>query len=120
MKRAGLFILANGLLGALGCQLQGALVGPNAQVQTASFRSDVVPVLSEHCASCHTLGTPGAAGVPMFSARGEPLYAAIRVHFYHMKQAIIEGTMPRNKPGSVPAHQVDLLAAWWEAGMPNN
>jgi hypothetical protein len=119
VTRLGLAISIGGLALALGCQPPAAEVRPIALGRAVSFRSEVVPVLQEHCAGCHSLGRQ-AASVPMFDSRGAPIHRAIKTHFFHMLLAIEEGTMPRGKPGSVPADKVGLLKAWWEAGAPDN
>lgn len=119
MTRLGLAISIGGLLVALGCQPPAPALRPNGLGRTVSFRAEVVPILQAHCAGCHSLGRQAAA-VPMFDAQGTPIHRAIKTHFFHMLMAIDEGTMPRDKPGSVPAEQVSVLKAWWAAGAPED
>jgi mono/diheme cytochrome c family protein len=113
--------LACGVIGLSSCQWPGTSLAPTGlTVKTASFRGEVVPVLREHCAGCHTLGRPGATSVPMFDEAGEALYQGIRPHFYHMLYTIDSGQMPKGRPGSLPAEASLRLKAWRDAGMPDN
>ena len=119
MTRLWLGLFACGSALALGCQAAGTAVPTNRLGRTVSFQSEVVPILKNHCAGCHAVGRP-ADVVPMFDRQGAPIHQAIKTHFFHMLAAIEDGTMPRGRPGSVPAEQYDVLAAWWESGAPNN
>lgn len=114
-------ILACGVLGGMaGCQWTGTPAATGPGVKAASFRGEVVPVLRQHCAGCHTLGRPGAQRVPMFDADGEALYEGLKPHFYHMLYTIETGQMPKGRPGTVAPAETLRLKAWWDAGMPDN
>ena len=85
-----------------------------------SFKTQVVPVLDQHCAACHTAGRGGANAVEMFDAEGEAKHAVIAARIGDMVQAIESGRMPLGKPGSVPAEAIATLKAWQAAGAPAN
>lgn len=95
----------------------GASQAPAAAV---SFKTDVTPVLTQHCAACHTAGRGGAAAVEMFSAAGEAQHAKIAPAIANMIAAVKAGRMPKGKPGSVPEAQIKTLENWQSAGAPNN
>lgn len=115
-------ILAFGVLGGVtGCQWSGtSTASAGVSVKMVSFRGEVVPVLRQHCAGCHTLGRPAAQSVPMFGTSGEALYEGIKPHYYHMLYTIDSGQMPKGKPGTVSLAETALLKAWRDAGLPNN
>lgn len=85
-----------------------------------SYKADVVPMLREHCASCHVPG----GGVPehahWFDAAGEPQYQTIKDHAGIMVRLIKAGEMPKGRPNSVPPELVEELDSWRKAGAPQN
>lgn len=85
-----------------------------------SFRSEVVPILRKHCASCHTAGRGGAAALTMFNAAGEPQYEAVKENIGRMLLEIQSGRMPKGKPDSLTQDEFDALDMWGAAEMPNN
>lgn len=93
---------------------------PTPTPKVVSFSSDVVPILTQHCAQCHKAGGIGSGAVTMFSETGSPQYTAIKAEIASMIQAIEAGQMPLGEPGSVPDAQVNTLDAWRDAGAPNN
>lgn len=123
-----LLTLAAGAL-AIGCT---AVLPPGSQGSPApaasvapgttpvSFKTQVAPVLDQHCAACHTAGRGGANAVEMFDAEGEAKHAVIAARIGDMVQAIESGRMPLGKPGSVPAEAIETLKAWQAAGAPAN
>lgn len=86
-----------------------------------SFKTDVDPILKQHCSACHTAGRGAAAAmVEMYAADGTAQYDKIKPAIGSMIAAIKAGRMPKGKPGSVPDDQVKKLEAWQAAGTPNN
>jgi hypothetical protein len=85
-----------------------------------SYRLEVIPILRQHCASCHTAGGPGAEALTMFDAAGEPQYAAIKENIGRMLLEIQSGRMPKGKPDSLSKEEFDVLDLWGAAEMPNN
>jgi mono/diheme cytochrome c family protein len=85
-----------------------------------SFRTEVVPILRKHCASCHTEGRGGAKALTMFNAAGEPQYEAVKENIGRMLLEIQAGRMPKGKPDSLTQAEFDTLDMWGAAEMPNN
>ncbi|MFP5501718.1 MAG: hypothetical protein ACLGIN_04460 [Candidatus Sericytochromatia bacterium] len=120
-----LLVLLTLALAAVGCT---AVLPPGSQNSpapaaspgTVSFKTQVVPVLDQHCAACHTAGRGAAAAVEMFDAEGEAKHPVIAARIGDMVQAIESERMPLGKPGSVPAEAIEMLKAWQAAGAPAN
>jgi mono/diheme cytochrome c family protein len=87
---------------------------------SVSFKTDVVPVLQEHCARCHGAGGQGSGAITMFDSKGAAQYDAIKTNIVSMLAAIKGGRMPLDKPNSVPADKVQKLDDWQKGGAPNN
>jgi mono/diheme cytochrome c family protein len=85
-----------------------------------SFRDQVVPVLRQHCATCHTAGGPGASYVTMFDAQGAPQYANVKDSIGWMLLAIQNGRMPKDAPNSLSKDEFDTLDNWAAADTPDN
>lgn len=85
-----------------------------------SYRLEVIPILRQHCASCHTAGGPGAKALAMFDAAGEPRYTAIKENIGRMLLEIQAGRMPKGKPNSLSKEEFDVLDLWGAAEMPDN
>jgi mono/diheme cytochrome c family protein len=96
---------------------------PSAQDLDApakSYRLEVIPILRQHCAGCHTAGAGGARALTMFDAAGEPQYAAIKENIGRMLLEIQSGRMPKGKPNSLTKAEFDVLDLWGAAEMPDN
>jgi uncharacterized membrane protein len=89
-----------------------------APPSVVSFRTHVVPVLQEHCQTCHVTG--GIGPFAMFDADGNPRFDTIKAEIGEMIEAVEDGTMPKGRPGAVKPEQLGLLKAWRDAGTPNN
>lgn len=85
-----------------------------------SYRLEVIPILRQHCASCHTAGGGGSKALTMFDAAGEPQYAAIKENIGRMLLEIQSGRMPKGKPNSLTKAEFDVLDLWGAAEMPDN
>jgi mono/diheme cytochrome c family protein len=85
-----------------------------------SYRLEVIPILRQHCASCHTAGGAGAEALAMFDAAGEPQFAAIKENIGRMLLEIQSGRMPKGKPNSLSKEEFDVLDLWGAAEMPDN
>lgn len=83
-----------------------------------SFQADVVPIVRQHCAACHSAGGPGASKVLMFDASGTAQAAQLQGQIGPMIAAVNAGRMPLGQPNSVPASQMAVLTAWQTAGAP--
>ena len=84
------------------------------------FRTEVVPILRQHCASCHTAGGAGAAALTMFDEQGEPQHAAIQRQIGRMLLEIQSGRMPKGKPDSLSEDEFNTLDRWGAAEAPDN
>lgn len=85
-----------------------------------SYRLEVIPILRQHCAGCHTAGGPGAKALAMFDAAGEPRYTAIKENIGRMLLEIQAGRMPKGKPNALSKEEFDVLDLWGAAEMPDN
>lgn len=94
--------------------------GGGSSASAVSFKTDVTPILKQHCAACHSTGGGGAAKVEMFDASGKALHANIGPKIPTMINAIKTGRMPLGNPNSVPEADVKKLEDWAGAGAPNN
>lgn len=95
--------------------------GGGSNTATAvSFKSDVTPILQNHCAACHSTGGPGASKVEMFNASGAAQHGNISPKIATMISQIKTGRMPLGAPNTVPSPDVKTLENWQAAGAPNN
>jgi hypothetical protein len=88
------------------------------EAEVLSLRAHVVPLLREHCQSCHVRG--GVAPPAMFDTAGQPMVETLQAEIGAMIAAVEAGRMPKGRPGALSAAQLDMLKAWRQAGTPNN
>lgn len=86
-------------------------------VTPVSFKADVVPVLTKHCINCHNQGHPS---LKMFDANGFAAYDVIKGKIGPMISRVEDGTMPKNKPGTVTDAELQVLKNWQAMGTPEN
>lgn len=92
-----------------------------ARGRTISFSHDVVPILRQNCASCHSPGNRANFSVSMFDGSGQPTYGQINSALPDMIQAIQSGSMPPSRLiTSVSREQLAILQAWASEGAPDN
>ena len=98
-----------------------------------SFKQDVYPILSEHCLSCHKLGTEGQvkSGLSMEDYDGlmkGTRFGPVIIPGSHISSTLIllldrKGhpsiNMPKDKP-ELPKHKIDLIRQWVDQGAKNN
>ncbi|MNS08163.1 hypothetical protein D3C72_396210 [compost metagenome] len=87
-----------------------------------SFSIDVVPLLQNTCASCHSTGGAGAAKVLMFSgANAEPQYETIKAAIGTMIQKVTDKQMPPPDSGlTVSDTSLQRLKTWRDEGTQQN
>ena len=85
-----------------------------------SFKQEIVPLLRQHCAACHTSTSSSGQAIEMFDARSEPRHAMIAANVGPMLLEIQTGRMPAGKPNSIPAEQFRALDVWAASGAPDN
>jgi mono/diheme cytochrome c family protein len=92
---------------------------------TASFSKDVMPILQSRCVNCHGgrrtqkgLDMTSYANLMAGSENGSVVTPGDPDHSSFI-QMIVQGKMPKTGPKLLPA-QVQLLAAWVQAGALNN
>lgn len=95
-------------------------VDHDAAAARVSFQKEVVPVLWQHCGSCHTAGAIGAGALTMFDPLGRPDHGAIRDQVGRILLEIQTGRMPAGKPNSVPPEQFRAIDVWSASGTPDN
>ena len=86
---------------------------------TVSFKTQVVPILKDHCAKCHVAGNPNVP-FTMFDADGNPQQATVAFRITDMIAAVRAKKMPKDKPGSVSEQELGILEAWNAQGAPDN
>jgi hypothetical protein len=91
------------------------------------FRTQVVPILSNHCAQCHTTGGPGASSVLMFTRNSAGAlvasYTNISTNIDEMITAIETRRMPKDRVtanNEVGSSELTTLKTWRDDGAPNN
>lgn len=84
------------------------------EVLSASFAADIAPIIQTRCATsgCHVAG-----GSPGFTLNG---YAEISARAARIKIRTGAGTMPPAGSPGLSQLQVDLIAAWVDAGADDN
>jgi len=84
------------------------------EVLSASFASDIEPIIQSRCATsgCHVAG-----GSAPFTLNG---YAEISARAVRIKVRSEAGTMPPSGSPGLSQLQVDLISAWVDAGAENN
>lgn len=92
---------------------------PSAVTSAPSLKSEITPILQQHCAKCHGGGS-GAGGLTMFDAAGAVQHTTVKARMADMIAAIRAKRMPMDNPGGVPEDQIKKLEAWNTAGGPNN
>lgn len=93
---------------------------PVVAQDAVSFRTQVVPVLRQHCAGCHTAGTSGAHALTMFDAEGAPQHRPVKAQFGRLLIELQAGRMPKGQPYSLTSEEFTLLDMWGAAEMPDN
>lgn len=91
-----------------------AVVGEKAPLPEASFVNDIKPIIDANCqvSGCHG----DKAGIPTYNS-----YDNIKAKATQIKARTSAGTMPPASSGkTLTQNQKDLLAAWVDAGAPNN
>lgn len=113
-------------LGSLGCSavlppgFGQASPEPAAVAGAPSFKTTVVPILKQNCASCHSTGGMAARSVELFDASGNPQYTIIKTRAADIVSSIRSGRMPLGMPDAVSAEELKQLEDWHKAGAPEN
>jgi mono/diheme cytochrome c family protein len=85
-----------------------------------SLKAQIVPLLKQHCASCHSPRGAGAAADLYFDAKGQPLEKEISNSAFAILESIEHGQMPPNEPDALTEEQVEQLRTWVFSGAPQN
>ncbi|MDB5100088.1 MAG: hypothetical protein JWM80_4509 [Cyanobacteria bacterium RYN_339] len=89
-----------------------------AAAGTASFKTDVQPLLAATCAGCHAAGQQGERELLLFKD-GAVDYAAASGSISKIVRETTKGDMPQGRPHLTTA-QLAVLQAWQAARTPNN
>ena len=87
---------------------------------TASFKTQVAPVLMRSCVECHVVN---AEFPTLFDKDGAVSWAAARSNITRILDEVRSGRMPRKgntNPPKLTAQQIADLEAWRTAGTPDN
>jgi mono/diheme cytochrome c family protein len=83
------------------------------------FGADVVPILENNCAACHTTGGAGAAKLTMFNSGGAVDYTAVSGAIDTILSKVTTNQMPMGGPPLSDADK-EMLRAWKSEGAQNN
>jgi mono/diheme cytochrome c family protein len=114
-----IFVLS-AALGSMLLYLHGAFAQVAPAKRSPTYYRDVLPILQEHCQSCHRAG--GIAPMPFETAQQTRPYAGA------IRRAALEKSMPPwfadtnvgrfSNDSSLTSEQIAILAAWVEAQAP--
>lgn len=94
-----------------------ATVMPSHQTPTVSFQTQVVPLLQNHCAACHS--GPGASRIALFDAVGSARYTTIKAAISQIVYDVKRGSMPLSGR-RLTQSEAQLLDTWRMEGALNN
>lgn len=94
-----------------------ATVMPSNQTPTVSFQTQVVPLLQNHCAACHS--GPGASRIALFDALGSARYTTIKAAIGQIVYDVKRGSMPLSGR-RLTQSEAQLLDTWRMEGALNN
>jgi mono/diheme cytochrome c family protein len=86
---------------------------------TVLFGADVVPILENNCAACHTTGGAGAALLTMFNSGGAVDYTAVSGAIDTILSKVTTNQMPQGGPPLSEAEK-ETLRTWMDEGALNN
>jgi mono/diheme cytochrome c family protein len=105
------------------CSTTAAPGAPTAATLPASgvtsFKSNVAPLLTSKCVSCHTPAGRGARDMVFQDAAGQTDYAQTKAGIDRIISSVESGKMPQGGPALTTA-EIGTLVAWQKDGMPNN
>lgn len=93
--------------------------GTGTGTSSVSFKTQVAPLLTSTCVSCHSTGGSAQRDLNIADASGNVNYTAVAQRAGAMLREVRSGVMPQGGPRWT-TDQVNAFSTWYAAGAPNN